>query len=286
MTFSASVNDTLVSLENDNVQRVVDTCCLGCVFAKGSFKQDKNLKFVQACGGCELDILNKMQTRGEELQESIDNDGNEFYVIRGRICPYHRPPTWSGWQDTNMDQAKACARKEVTMQPDVVIYFDDTMEQQAVLDTAEALHKGKIRPRKLYLVNNSDMKPSQVMKLMSKCPLPWRVETVVNGPVSRDRAMDMATAKCTSIFITYFMAGYKPPENFFVPMDVALHDNLDRFILLSPESESINGLTVLRQFHKQAGGSARKSIVEKAKKISKDQQCQYLVRPVTEITQL
>ena len=162
------------------------------------------------------------------------------------------------------------------------------MDSGELMETIDALNQGRIRPKRIYVANNSDMRPSQMMKLMSKgCSLPWRVETIADGPISREGALDTVTAKCTSIFVTYFMAGYEPPLDFFVPIDVALYDDLDRFVVLEPLPNSINCMTVLRNFYKQAGGNARKSIVDKAKKISEDQQCQYLVRPVaTIVTQL
>jgi hypothetical protein len=290
MTFAASVNNNQVSLDNDTVSRVVDTCCLGCVFAQGNMKVDgKTLRFYQSQNGCDMGVLNKMQTRGEEIQDAIDGDGNEFHVIRGRMCPFHRTPNWKGWCDTQSDtsQAMAQVRLEVTLKPDVVIYLDNSMEPASVLDTIDALNQGRLTPARIYLANNSNMKPSQIMKLMSKSSLPWRAESIVDGPLSRDDTLDIATAKCTNVFVTYFSAGYLPPLDFFVPIDRALYDDLDKFIVLEPLSDGINGMTVMRQFHKQAGGNARKSIVDKAKKISKDQKCQYLVRPVTEVvTQL
>jgi hypothetical protein len=181
----------------------------------------------------------------------------------------------------------AQVRLEATLKPDVVIYLDNSMKPSSVLETIDTLKKGRIVPARIYLANNSDMLPSQIMKLMSKSSLPWRAESIAGGPLSRDGALDIITAKCTNVFVTYFSAGYLPPLDFFVPIDRALYDDLDKFVVLEPLSDGINGMTVMRQFYKQAGGNARKSIVDKAKKISKDQQCQYLVRPVTEVvTQL
>jgi len=228
-----------------------------------------------------------MQTLGQELIDSIDNNGNEFQIIRGRVCPFHRPFKWCGWQKQDMDIAMAQVRTEVILKPDVVIYLDDHVEATSVLDTLSALNRGDIHPTKVYLANNSILRPSQIMQLMRNCPFPWRAETLIGQPLEYGRALDMITAKCTGIFVTYFYAGYKPPLNFFKPIDIALYDQLDKFVVLEPLPNSMNGMTVLRQFYKQAGGNARYSIVDKAKKISKEQKCQHLVRPVTHIvTQL
>jgi len=293
MTFAAGIDNNRVALENDNVQRVVDTCCLGCVFAHGKYETDNDtgkLRFFQSRNGCRMNVLGKLKKQGQELQDSIDQDGNEFYVIGGRACPFHRTPNWKGWGKAKQDipTAMAIARTEVQLKPDIVIYIDDSTEEDDIRRTIHSLNQGQIRPAKLYLINNSTKtRPSQIMKLMEDCPFPWRAETVTGTQANQDRALDIITAKCTGIFVTYFYAGYEPPLDFFVPMDIALHDNLDRFVVLEPLPDSINCMTILRNFYKQAGGNARTAIVEKAKKISKEQKCQYLVRPVTEIvTQL
>lgn len=292
MTFAAGIQNNQVAIENNNdVQRVVDTCCLGCVFAQGKFTTQDNdkLKFCQDKYGCSMGVLSQLKTQGAEFQDCVDREDNEFYVIRGRVCPFHRTPNWKGWGQAEQDveKARAIARKEVTIRPDVVIYFDASMCEEDISTTIDALNDGDIKPQRVYLINNGDLLPSQVMKIMSKCPLPWRTETLSNRPQMCSRALDIITKKCTGIFVTYFNAGYAPPKDFFVPIDVALHDDLDKFILLEPLSDGINGLTVLRQFYKQAGGNIDSPITDKAKRISKEQQCQYLVRPVTDIvTQL
>jgi hypothetical protein len=291
MTFAASVTNNQVALENNDVQRIVDTCCLGCVFAEGDFHHGggQSLRFLQKPHGCCMDVLEKMHCQGQELQDSIDNDRNEFHVMRGRVCLYHRTPHWSGWAKQDLDLAKIQARQEVQLQPDVVIYFEEGMNPNSILETADALNQGKIRPKRLYLINNSDMLPSQMMKLMKNCPLPWRTETIAQGNITQSRALDLIVAKCTSIFVTFFAAGYQPPLNFFVPIDQALHDDLDRFVVLEPLPDSINCMTVLRNFYRQAGGMtlpdnrSESHIVDKAKRISEKQKCQYLVRPVTSV---
>lgn len=289
MTFAASVTNNKVSLDNNDIQKVVETCCLGCVFAQGRTEGNANsLRFYQSNLGCSMGALSKYQTQGEEIQDATDKDRNEFHVVRGRVCPFHRTPLWSFWRkQQNHELARSQVRQEVRLSPDVVIYLDNDMEPSAVLDTAEALAESSIVPARLYIANNSDLRPSELMKLLRNCPLPWRAETMVGDGYKRLRALDLITKKCNNLFVTYFNAGYIPPKDFFDPIDRALYDDLDKFICLEPLPDSINCLTVMRIFYRQADGNARIPIWEKAKKISEDQRCQYLVRPVTKVvTQL
>lgn len=290
MSFNASAQNNRVSLDNNEVQRVVDTCCLGCVFAQGQFRtkgKDKKLQFFQSRLGCDANVLHKFQKQGAELQDATDKDGNEFYVVRARACPFYRTPNWKGWSEQDSQSAIQKAREEVTLKPDVVLYVDNSSTPGEIWDTIHELDAGRIKPARVYIANNSDMRPSDVMKVMKDSPLPWRAETMIEGKCEMWRALDIITKKCTNMFVTYFQAGYKPPSYFFDPIDKALFDDLDKFVLLEPLPGSINCLTVLRIFYRQADGNARSWIWEKAKKISEDQKCQYLVRPVTEVvTQL
>jgi hypothetical protein len=278
--------------QNDaaNVKKAtLTTCCLGCIFAEGDMSMvDKKPRFQQDYLGCCLDILPKYRRQGEEIQDAIDKDQNEFHVVRGRVCPFHRTPNWPGWQSQDLDKAQKQARKEVQLKPDVVIYYDGKGDPRSILDTAHAINDFTgIKPQRLCIANNGEVRPSELMKVLESCPIPWHIETMVDPQCSLPRALDLATQKCTNMFITYFRAGFQPPLNFFDSIDQAIYDDLDKFICLTASDEDINGLTVLRIFHKQAGGNARSFIWEKAIKISKEQKCQYLVRPVTEIvTQL
>jgi len=282
MTFAAGVQNANVSLQDDNLQQVVDTCCLGCVFAKGTIHEGR---LIQDLRGCHMGVLDKMKAQGEEIQDATDKNDSEFHVIRGRICPFYRMPNWPGWdKEPDLEKAKAQVRKEVTLKPDVIIYYDNSNTPDEILDTVDALNCGEIRPSRVLIANNSDLRPSQLMTTLQKCSLPWHMETVLEE-CGMLRALDVAIKKCNRMFVTHFRAGYQPPFNFFKPIDTALYDKLDKFIVLEPipDGHGINGLTVLRLFHKQADGNARSSIVDKAKKICEEQKCQYLVRPVTEV---
>lgn len=276
-------------------QKSIETCCLGCVFSEGRFVQkEKQLQFFQSSFGCKMKVLEKYKKQGEEIQDAIDESNSEFHVIHGRLCPYHRTPDWPGWRQAgeddktnDIDAAMIMAREEVTLKPEVVIYYDGKNDPSTILATADALSKGEIVPTRLYIVNNSEIRASQLIKVLEDCTIPWRIETIMEPGCTVERSFDIITKKCGAIFVTYFEAGCLPPEDFFKSIDVALYDDLDKFVCLEPIPGTINGLTVLRIFYKQADGNARSPIWEKAKKISEEQKCQYLVRPVTEIvTQL
>lgn len=269
-------------------QRSVDTACLGCRFARGHLnerKSDKQLQFIQDEYGCHMDVINKMLAKDVEVQDCEDANGNEFHVLMGRVCPFYRTKAWR--KDLLDDHCAAVVqvRKEVTLKPDVVVYFDDNMKPADILTTARALKRGKICPKKLFVINNSNLKPSQLMSTLHQCPIPWRMETVIEGEgTPMLRALDIMTKKCNGIFVTYFVAGHTPDPKFFTNIDSALYDDFDKFVVLHNEDQDdINGLTVLNIFYKQVGGNARKSIVDKALKISEDQECQSLVRPLKQV---
>jgi len=292
---SVGVSNARIGVDGNDVQRVVDTACLGCVFAKGEYEGDEDgLTFIQDYYGCKLDVIRRLAQQGEEVHDAEDGKGNEFHVIRARVCPFYRTPQWKP-SETDGENFKR-VRKEVTLRPDVVVYLGPDHTLNDVLATANALKSGTIEPRRLYIINNNEeIRPSHIMKAMRQCPLSWRAETVLEGPCSVQRAMDIITKKCDQRFVLYFEAGFKPSNHFIECMDKALHDELDKFLVLTPYDYeyvedrdpeaplNINGLAVLRVFHKQAGGNARAFIADKSTRLCEEQKCQYLTRPVTQI---
>ena len=274
-------NSNIVADENNELQRVVDTACLGCVFAKGELRgSEGTMKFYQDDHGCKIGALEKFAKHGAEIQDAIDGNCNEFHVIKGRVCPYYRMERWL--KDMTEEEAITQILTEVKLRCDAVIYFDDSMEPQDIVKTVHAISSCDHRPKKIYVANNSSLRPSRIFYALAQCNMPWYSETVLEEDCTMMRALDLTQPKCTEMFITYFKAGFVPPQDFFSSLNAALYDRLDKFILLKP-IDDLNGLVVHRVFQKQAAGNARSSIVEKVEKISKEQKCQHLVRPVTEI---
>lgn len=298
MTYAANAQSPQISLDDGKPNRVVDTCCRGCVFAQGvtSIYKDQS-RFLQSHYGCEMGVLEKMQANGETITDCEDEIKNEFHVIEGRVCPFYRVEAWVGMagldSELDMEMMKRKVREEASLQYDAIVYFTSGMDPNDVIVTMNALSNCNIQPKRVYIVNTSDVKPSQFVRLFNaSAPLPWRMETTVED-CDPMRALDIISKKCESMFMVYFTAGYQPHPEFFDGIDSALYDELDKFIAIEPldyrpgtaqKIESlINGLVVMRVFYKQVGGCARSFIVEKTRRICEEQECPTLLRRGSEL---
>jgi hypothetical protein len=259
-------------------ERSLDTICLGCCFAQGQYTDSM---FEQTYNGCHLKVLQKMRKLGAEIGDAEDEHNNKFHIIYGRLCPFYRPQRWRA--DMDMDECTKLARKEVALKADTVLYCNDQTTVVQLRHTLDCLANNTLPPTSVYVVNHrSNIKPSEFISTMQQYPFKWRLESILED-CDVGRALDITTKKCTGIFVAYFQAGFEVPTEFFASIDTALHDELQRIILLEPVDDQMNGLVVLRMFYGQAGGNNKRTIIDKAKNISEDQECQELVRPITEI---
>jgi hypothetical protein len=260
------------------MNRSVDTICLGCCFAQG---QSKDGLFEQKHNGCSLRILDKLRKLDANIEYVYDENDNQFHVIYGRLCPFHRPNRWLQ-KDESVDESHKRVRKEIKLQPDVVIYCNEETSIDDLSATLDSLQNGSNKPVCIYVINHmTKIKPSEFIALMKRYPFQWRLESILEE-CDTNRTLDIVTKKCKGIFVSYFRAGFHVPQEFFTNIDEVLHTQLQRIILLEP-IDDINGLFVLRIFYQQAGGNKNTNIIEKAKHISKEQECPNLVQPVTQL---
>lgn len=258
----------------------IDTACLGCVFCVGSIVDNEQEAtpphFVQTNLGCEANVLQRLQDNGQEIQDAEDANGNEFHMIPGKLCPFYRPQSWRK-QDEDIKNEVGRARAELTIKCDTLVYFDNTNSMNELMLTINSMHKWEIKPARIIVINNSDIRPSQLIASVNQSTIPWHIETVMEQ-CGWGRAMHIGMKKTKTMFVAFFCAGQEPPAHFLSYIDSLLYDKLERFIVIKPYDEKGNGLVVLRNFYKQAGGNNEKNIVDKAIDISEVQECPYLVR--------
>lgn len=267
----------------ESPERMVDTACLGCVFAEGELNKvkvngDDALQFKQS--GCRLNLLQTFRDRGCNVEEAYDASTSEFYVIHDRVCPFFRNTVWL--QNEDMVKAEARVRSETVLGLDAVIYIGEGMNPEDLVETINSLKNGVIQPKRFYVANNNCCTPGQLMKIMRSVSAPWRVENITEE-ASVGRALDLVIKKCQSMFVMCLISGTTVNPDLLSQISSALYDDLDKFLILKPEKDTIDGLTILRTIHGRVGGNFTKPIYEKTENIAKEQECQYLVRPLTEV---
>jgi hypothetical protein len=221
---------------------VIQTVCLGCVFAKTDWIEDKSCTCQQK-DGCELGAIRKFRERGERVIEAEDESGNEFYVLDDCLCPFYRPFLWK--KGTELDKCIKRVRYEVTIKPEVIVYYGKNGSLDELRMTLDSLKNCALKPHHTYITNHSNDRPSQIIGVLKEYGLKWRIETILENDADLNRALNLTTRKCSGRYVTYFQAGFEVSPDFFTCIDNFLNDELGEFILLTPTNATINGTTSL-----------------------------------------
>lgn len=249
---------------------VVSTCN-NCVFAKYDADQ------VQV--GCKAGRLEQFIQQGVTVRKSWDSPadwsgdgpppriGKEFYLIE-RACNLSRPHDSEWANETPQEEWLSKARAEVTTRFHAVMYAPNGTSTEEVLKTVRSLAGQTPNPAVTVVITGTAPRPSEVMAALKKefgRGLNWNVrlqaERLRDGnPVGRGRAIDSVVNELRpsdAQFYGVFDAGSEVPPGLLAEIDVALNDQLERFVLLI-QSEGLPGIgpVVSVRHHHYLGGNA------------------------------
>jgi len=255
----------------------IETICRHCIFAEWDD--------VRRQEGCFPGILEKYRQQGAKIRNPIDKDSYKYFTLPGRVCMYCRQQKWADEKEVaSLLDAVDKVRKEVELRCTAIVYVgrDETLDD--ALKTAKALEANTaLQPTRMLFIINNDIKPNQFVSWAHyQLHLPWQFELVLEPDVGVKRCLDLAVKKVDDMWFAFFRAGFEPPDDFFWCIDHYLNDELGRFLVLLPEEES--GLVLQRVAHKIFGGNiGEHDIVEKIQILAKEQECQNLVIPASQI---
>jgi hypothetical protein len=180
-------------------EKIIQTLCLGCVFA--DLKENSKNLFLQE--SCKLNNIEKFKKTNCEIIEAVDEKNNEFFVINDRICPFFRNDQWRNTHGLSNDISELSKKvnEEVIVKIDAVVYFDDNNTTDDITNTLNSLKECKIKPKNVFIINNSNLRPSQIMSVVKDFPIKWRIETIIQENANIYEAMDIVAKKCKSMFI-------------------------------------------------------------------------------------
>jgi len=255
----------------------VETLCLNCIFAEWEINTYGNKEQV----GCSAKILTKF-----DYEECIDDKTKtEFYAIPGRVCLYNRSEAWAKTH-TSMEDLVLKARQEITLRLTTVVYMGENHTEDDLINTIKSLVQNKLQPCYIiFIFNDVKLAPSYLMPLLAKhlsdSHIQFRMEFIQERGASTFRCIDICTKKVETTFFAWFNAGFIVQPNFISNLDIALNDNLERFLVLTGD-ENYNGLVIQRLIARQIGGSiGERNLLEKLKHIMEAQECQHLIKPVS-----
>ncbi len=262
----SSIMDIDVDKEDQDKYAKVETVCAGCCFKE--VEEDNEVWAHQT--GCQFKVLERMRDQGAEIKEHSDYDHCFVYnSIVDRVCVFCRPI--KGWMDRFPDATDAglmeLARQEVKPRMGMIIISDgDIMKLQA---TISSVSKMKIKPHKVCIqFKNNKIRPGSALNLIGGYFDPQKIEYRIDYILENDaidiRIVDIAFKKIPQSYFCVFEAGFEIPADFIDAIDIALNDDLERFLMLLP-IDKINGMVAQTRVTKQIGGSNDDWIIDGTK---------------------
>ena len=112
----------------------------------------------------------------------------------------------------------------------------------------------------------------------------WKIEQIKEDKASFSRCVDIAIKGVSANEQNYycsFVAGFQVPKDFIHKIDVALNDDMKRFLLLTAQGN--NGQVAQVHMHKSIQGNYTKPFLDKMKTVTEEQKCPQLIQKVTDI---
>jgi hypothetical protein len=256
----------------------IETVCQTCIFATYEDPTDDALQT-----GCLAGRLDKFKETGVELIEYEDEHGHKFFGIPNRLCVYYRNKNWLDRQPEEDDKV-AIVRDEITLRMEAIIYINSKSNFQDMGLTVDSLSRGKIKPTTITFCDHKNIKPSTFRKWVEgRCnKMGWRAEHIREPKSDFLRCVDICMKRVKTQFVSVFSAGFKVPEDFISSLDIALNDDMERFLYLEP-IDGKNGMVVQRVVSKNYRGNAVNPLLEKLREESLEQECPEMVRKITEL---
>jgi hypothetical protein len=273
--------------EEDNKKYAkVETVCLNCVFAEWEPIDESGEWGCQS--GCAFNIIPRMLEQGAEVLSREDEEKKlQYCSIVDRVCVYCRPI--EGWGNrfpgiANADLMKI-AREEVKPRMGMIIISDGDMDK--LHKTVNSVVAMDIKPHKVCVqFKNQDMRPTNALSILGSYfdthNIEYRIDYIMEKDAVDTRIIDIAFKKIPQSYFCTFTAGFEIPADFIEVIDKALNDDLERFLMLLP-IDGINGMVAQTRVAKQIGGSNEDFLGSKLQRVAEKQECQFLIRPVTEI---
>ena len=271
----------------------IKTVCRDCAFAK--YEGETQI-------GCKLGKLEKLRDLGETVVAAYDDTEKEFFIIQDRFCVFWRDPNWKDSEfaripkDKRNDESLATrVRYEVRAKFLTIVYLDESSTISDLKKTVNSLKSGLLTPKKIaFCDNQSSVDTRELIKVAKSSGCLWGLEKIVENNANKQRCVDIVVKKAKSsenTYYSFFSAGESVPKNFHSDIDNAINDDLSKFLALYVEPEEEEG-SVSEGFvgqihiHKQIGGNARSSFLEKLTNVTGNQECQNLLIPLSEIVNL
>lgn len=294
--------------------KIMQTSCDGCVFGKTQKNDNENLSDY-----CELNRLEKLKNSGAEIVnvQATQKDFN-YKIINNRVCNMLRGEPWKIIKTKTYgvpeEKLKDEARKEISVKCNLLIYLNtedftkgfDARERKRnyrnriknICLSLKNLYEARVKPEKVTFVNNSEIGGYEFVDLFKiesgkiDLNIKWNMEYIKSDDIKAlpaqeayDKCVDIALKNVKSNYFCVFFEDDKIPQDYLNKIDEEINDNLEKFLLLLPE-EGKGGLFSQTLIYRQFKGSQGENFISKMKEESKEQKCENIIRPLSQIIKI
>jgi hypothetical protein len=209
----------------------VHTSCKDCIFAIYSDKTQTD---------CSFDKIKKLKENGVAVDESFD-DEKEFFVINNHACMTYRPPIFL--EGKTFEEAKQSARDRCSVRIGCLVMIKENQEN--LIRIIDSICNQTKQFSEVIFCANPEVQPSKIMKLLNdkKVTFKWSIRHILDSEYIGDVSINVAMQKTNCIYMSVFTSDFIIPNKFVEEIDIALNDDMQRFLLLEPIDSKNNGLT-------------------------------------------
>jgi hypothetical protein len=230
----------------------VSTSCRDCVFA--DYEQFPAGAAQRGCHAGRISLLKAGGANVVEVEDAPGEGAHRFFVIEERACMFHRLKPWG--DDLTVEQRLKLARNEmeIRLKVFVIIKMNDV---DGAIKTAESLFEQTKNPYEVeFVVEKPQTKTAKLVSFMrDNAKFPWKINKNKDSLLDVGNGIDASLSKCRSTYYATFKAGFVVPPEFTAEVGEAIHDRMERFLVLTPVDEAGNGKVVQTIAHRRVGGN-------------------------------
>jgi hypothetical protein len=251
----------------EQVLAIAKTICRDCIF------RGRLLSLVEMPNGgneyCQLQKLNKDKARFNR------EDG---YWSLDYFCNSCRNQDWLKYNKllgATEEEIKLVIRKENTVKSDIIFLFHQNhliQDIERVLDKVESKYVSNV----LISINNPDLRPSHLSKLMNRYTFPWQISFNLESICTEMQVAKIhkySKGMFSIIVDRMTLFDSKLPEE----LDTRINDKNEKFVLYQPE-EGISNLVI----HNMMYGMLKTIDVNIIKQFAEGQKCQHMLKLKTQ----
>ncbi|MAF24220.1 hypothetical protein CL634_01335 [bacterium] len=266
--------------QDDTKVSIASTACANCIFAEHENR-------VQI--GCAAGRLEKFRKADVNLVPIANEEDITSFLIDGKTCVYYRNNKWakSYYKSSSVDKIIKSVKAELKIPYHVLLFLrsDDSLDDVGA--RLSELESQDVKPKIVTLIDRSHSTKIMTGDLMKICQkysfAHWRIQSIQAIDQLDNDVIDLAydnTKKMNYMFYTVLECGYEIPQKMSADIHKSLHDDMESFVILSPNSQNV-GKTILKVAHEKYGGNSFTIPLED--KIVHYDDAAHLIRGVEEI---